>query len=127
MPLLGESDIVRVRQAVREQTIKLGFSLVDQTKFVTATSELARNTVTHGGGGRVEMELLTDGLRAGIRLVFIDEGPGIPYIELALRDGFTTRGGMGLGLSGAKRLCGEFSIESEVGRGTRVMIGRWRR
>ena len=127
MPLLCESDIVRVRQAVREQAIKLGFSLVDQTKFVTATSELARNTVTHGGGGRMEMEVLNDGGRTGIRLAFIDEGPGIPDIELALRDGYTTRGGMGLGLSGAKRLVGDFSIDSAVGRGTRVTIARWRK
>ena len=126
MPLLDESDIVRARQAVREQTIRLGFSLVEQTKFVTATSELARNTVTHGGGGRMEMDLLGDGLRKGIRLTFIDEGPGIPDIGLALRGGFTTRGGMGLGLSGAKRLVGDFSIDSAAGRGTRVTIARWR-
>ena len=126
MPLLDESDIVRARQAVREQTIRLGFSLVEQTKFVTATSELARNTVMHGGGGRMEMDLLGDGLRKGIRLTFIDEGPGIPDIGLALRDGFTTRGGMGLGLSGARRLVGDFSIDSAAGRGTRVTIARWR-
>ena len=127
MPLLGESDIVRARQAVRQQAIRLGFSLVEQTKFVTAASELARNTVVHGGGGRMEMELLDEGPRAGIRLSFIDEGPGIPDIALALRDGFTTCGGMGLGLSGAKRLAGDFSIESAAGRGTRVTIARWRK
>ncbi len=127
LPLLGESDIVRVRQLVRERAIKLGFSLVDQTKFVTATSELARNTMTHGGGRRMEMETVSDGRRAGLRLTFIDEGPGIPDLELAMRDGYTTRGGMGLGLSGSKRLADTFHLESEVGRGTRVTITKWGR
>lgn len=127
LPLLGESDIVRVRQVVREQAVKLGLSLVDQTKFVTATSELARNTMTHGGGGRMELLVVADGRRRGLRLVFIDEGPGIPDIELAMRDGYTTRGGMGLGLSGAKRLSDAFVIESEPGRGTRVTITKWAR
>ena len=127
MPLAGESDIVQVRQAVREAATRLGFSLVEQTKFVTATSELARNTVTHGGGGRMEMQVLNDGRRSGLRLTFIDEGPGIENIEQAMTDGFTTRGGMGLGLSGSKRLAGEFHIESTPGRGTRVTIARWGR
>jgi len=103
----------------------LGFRLVDQTKLVTAASELARNTLQHGRGGKVEITTLQDGSKKGLRLVFEDQGPGIPDIERALTDGFTTGGGLGLGLGGSKRLCNEFSVESEPGRGTRVMIARW--
>lgn len=119
-------DVVAVRQLVREWALGAGFSLVDQTKLVTAASELARNTLTHGGGGRVHVEALNDGHRRGVRVVFEDEGPGIPDLQQALRDGFTTGGGLGLGLGGAKRLCNEFEIHSEPGRGTRVVITRWR-
>ena len=119
-------DVVAIRQAVRQRAVELGFNLVDQTKIVTATSELARNTVQHGGGGRVTIEAVEDFGRRGIRLTFEDEGPGIPNVELAMKDGFTTGGGLGLGLSGARRLSNDFSIESTVGKGTRVTITRWR-
>jgi serine/threonine-protein kinase RsbT len=103
-----------------------GFTLVDQTKIVTAASELARNTLEYGGGGEVAIEMLNDGARKGVRLTFTDRGPGIPDIELALKDGYSTGGGLGLGLSGARRLSNEFSIESQPGEGTRVAIARWR-
>jgi serine/threonine-protein kinase RsbT len=119
-------DVVAVRQLVRELAIAAGFSLVDQTKIVTAASELARNTLTHGGGGRVKAEALNDGNRRGVRVEFEDEGPGIADVQQALRDGFTTGNGLGLGLGGAKRLCNEFAIDSEPGRGTRVVIARWK-
>jgi len=119
-------DVVGVRQLVREWAVYAGFSLVDQTKIVTAASELARNTLTHGGGGSMRLEALNDGNRRGIRVVFEDQGPGIPDVEQALRDGFTTGGGLGLGLGGAKRLCHDFEVTSEPGRGTRVAITRWR-
>lgn len=119
-------DVVAVRQLVREWALQAGFSLVDQTKIVTAASELARNTLTHGGGGSVRLEALNDGNRRGVRVVFEDRGPGIPSVEQALRDGFTTGNGLGLGLGGAKRLCHEFAIDSQPGRGTRVEITRWR-
>ena len=115
-----------MRQAVRESAIGQGFSLVDQTKLVTAASELARNIINYGGGGEMLMQFLAEGARRGIRLVFIDKGPGIPDIALAMKDGYTTGGGMGLGLGGAKRLSSEFHIESRVGEGTRVTITRWR-
>ena len=119
-------DIVRMRQAVREHAIGQGFSLVDQTKIVTAASELARNIINYGGGGEMVLQPLSEGLRKGLRLVFIDKGPGIPDIQLAMKDGYTTGGGMGLGLGGAKRLSSEFNIESKVGAGTRVTITRWK-
>jgi serine/threonine-protein kinase RsbT len=119
-------DVVLVRQAVRAWAIELGFSLVDQTKVVTAASELARNTVVYGGGGIVTLETLADGPRRGLRLTFLDEGPGIKDLEQALKDGFTTGTGLGLGLSGAKRLSNEFEIVSTVGQGTRVSITRWK-
>jgi serine/threonine-protein kinase RsbT len=122
----SQEDIVRVRQATRERAVAQGFSLVDQTKLVTAASELARNTLDYGGGGEVTIELLYEGARKGVRLVFVDRGPGIPDIQLALKDGFTTGNGLGLGLSGARRLCNEFSLESKPGEGTRVAIARWR-
>ena len=125
LSLQTEPDVVAVRRRVREVSTQLGFSLVDQTKMVTAASELARNTVIYGGGGVVQLESL-NGPRVGLRLVFADKGPGIPDIELALRDGFTTGSGMGLGLGGAKRLVNEFDIVSRVGEGTRVTITRWK-
>jgi serine/threonine-protein kinase RsbT len=119
-------DVVSVRQAVRRCAVELGFNLVDQTKIVTATSELARNTLDYGGGGVATVETVRNGSRAGLRITFEDEGPGIADIAQALRDGFTTGGGMGLGLGGAKRLSNEFDIESQPGRGTRVSILRWK-
>jgi serine/threonine-protein kinase RsbT len=122
----SSQDVVGVRQMVREWAVYAGFSLVDQTKIVTAASELARNTLTHGGGGSMRVEALNDGNRRGVRVVFEDQGPGIPDVEQALRDGFTTGGGLGLGLGGAKRLCHDFEIRSDPGRGTRVAITRWR-
>ena len=122
----SSQDVVAVRQMVREWAVYAGFSLVDQTKIVTAASELARNTLTHGGGGTVRLEALNDGSRRGLRVVFEDRGPGIPDVEQALRDGFTTAGGLGLGLGGAKRLSSEFEIDSAPGQGTRVAITRWR-
>jgi serine/threonine-protein kinase RsbT len=125
MSVKAESDVVAVRQSVRRWAIEQRFSLVDQTKLVTAASELARNTVTYGGGGTVRLEALEEGARKGLRLVFEDHGPGIPDLDLALRDGYTTGNGLGLGLSGSKRLSNEFEIESELGKGTRIMIARW--
>ena len=119
-------DIVAVRHAVRQQAVDINLSLVDQTKIVTAASELARNMLLYGGGGKVTFELLQEGVRRGLRVQFIDAGPGIPNVDLAMRDGFTTGNGMGLGLGGAKRLVNEFSIESAPGKGTRVTITRWR-
>ena len=115
-----------MRQMVREQAIALGFSLVDQTKLVTAASERARNILNYGGGGEMQLARLVDGHRTGLKLVFADQGPGIPDIELALKDGYTTGGGMGLGLGGAKRLSSEFHIETRVGAGTKVTITRWK-
>jgi serine/threonine-protein kinase RsbT len=125
-PIRASPDIVAVRQVVREWAVTMGFSLVDQTKIVTAASELARNVVVYGGGGTLSLEALNDGNRRGLRLAFEDRGPGIPDIEAALRDGFTTGSGLGLGLGGAKRLCNDFEIESRPGEGTRVVIARWR-
>ena len=125
-PIRASPDIVAVRQVVREWAVTMGFSLVDQTKIVTAASELARNVVVYGGGGTLSLEALNDGNRRGLRLAFEDRGPGIPDVEAALRDGFTTGSGLGLGLGGAKRLCNDFEIESRPGEGTRVVIARWR-
>ncbi len=122
----SSSDVVMVRQKVRTLAVELKFSLVDQTKIVTAASELARNTVDYGKGGTVTLEVLNVGTRKGLRLMFEDNGPGIPDIDLALKDGYTTGNGLGLGLSGAKRLMHEFEISSEVGKGTKVTITRWR-
>lgn len=118
-------DVVRVRQKVRALATQAGLGLVDQTKIITAASELARNTLDYGGGGQVEMEIITLP-RRGVRLVFIDQGPGIKDIDAALRDGFTTGNGMGLGLGGAKRLSSEFAIESSPGQGTRITLSRWK-
>jgi serine/threonine-protein kinase RsbT len=120
-------DIVLARQVVRQTAIKLGFNLVDQTKIVTAASELARNTLIYGGGGRMLLEVVQNGRLPGIRLTFEDQGPGIADIAQAMKDGFTSGGGMGLGLGGSKRLCDEFEIESAPGKGTRIMILRWRK
>jgi serine/threonine-protein kinase RsbT len=125
-PLTTSDHIVIVRQAVRQRAIEIGFSLVDQTKIVTAASELARNAIQHGGGGQATIETVTDGSRRGLRLTFEDNGPGIADIEQAMREGFSTGGGLGLGLSGAKRLTNEFSIASAPGKGTRVIITRWK-
>jgi serine/threonine-protein kinase RsbT len=122
----AEQDIVAVRQRVRQWAVVLKFSLVDQTKVITAASELARNLWIYGGGGEVKFTRVQSGNRVGFRVDFIDRGPGIPNIEEALRDGFTSGGGMGLGLGGAKRLVNEFEIESKVGDGTRVSITRWK-
>jgi len=126
LPLRVEQDVVSARQAVRKMTQELGFSLVDQTKMVTAASELARNTIIYGGGGVVKWEMLLEGNRKGLRLSFEDEGPGIPDVSLAMKDGWTSGSGLGLGLSGAKRLVNDFDLHTEVGKGTRVMIARWK-
>jgi serine/threonine-protein kinase RsbT len=126
LPLGSEHDIVLGRQAVRRMTQQLGFSLVDQTKMVTAASELARNTVIYGGGGMIKWAMLTDGAKRGLRLTFEDKGPGIANLELAMTDGWSSGTGLGLGLTGTRRLVNEFEIESIVGVGTRVMITRWK-
>jgi serine/threonine-protein kinase RsbT len=125
LPIHAEIDIVTVRRRVREIAAGLGFSLVDQTKMVTAASELARNTMIYGGGGSMRAEAL-NGPRTGLRLIFEDKGPGIPDVDLALRDGFTTGSGLGLGLGGSKRLVSEFQVSSRVGEGTTVTITRWK-
>ena len=125
-PVRSGEDIVRVRQIVRRWAVELGFGLVDQTKIVTAASEIARNTVDYGGGGEVLVESLSESGRRGLRLVFEDKGPGIQNIDEALKDGFTTGGGLGLGLGGARRLASEFSVESRPGEGTRVSLTRWK-
>lgn len=126
LDIQASEDIVIVRQAVRQRAVELGFNLVDQTKIVTASSELARNTLMYGGGGRLLMETVENGTRSGLRLIFEDEGPGIPDIGQALKDGFSSGNGLGLGLGGAKRLSHEFEVQSELGRGTRVTIVRWK-
>ncbi|HEY6464431.1 MAG TPA: anti-sigma regulatory factor [Candidatus Acidoferrales bacterium] len=125
IPVQSEPDVVGVRRRVREVASQLGFSLVEQTKVVTAASELARNTVIYGGGGSLQIETL-NGPRTGLRLIFEDKGPGIPDIDLALRDGFTTGSGLGLGLGGAKRLVNEFEVKSRVGEGTTITATRWK-
>jgi serine/threonine-protein kinase RsbT len=126
MPVRGDGDVVLVRQVVRAWAVAQGLGLVDQTKIVTAASELARNTVQYGGGGTVCLEALEHGGRKGLRLTFEDQGPGIADLALALTDGYTTGTGMGLGLSGSKRLVNEFDLWSEVGKGTRVTVTRWK-
>jgi len=125
LEIRDSDDVVRVRQRVRALAVEAGLSLVDQTKVVTAASELARNTLHYGGGGVATLEVV-EGLRRGVRLTFTDQGPGIADIQAALRDGYTTGNGLGLGLGGAKRLSSEFSIESARGKGTRVTIARWK-
>ena len=125
-PLKNSNDVVLARQKVRQWAIELRFSLVDQTKLVTAASELARNALDHGRGGAMLLELVSNGAKSGLRLTFEDQGPGIPDIALALKDGYTSGSGMGLGLGGSKRLVNEFDIQSEVGKGTRVTVIRWK-
>lgn len=127
LPIQTSEDVVKVRQQVRAWSVGVGFSLVDQTKIITAASELARNALEYGGGGTMVMEEVANPPRKGLRLTFADEGPGIPDLDQALRDGFTSGGGLGLGLGGAKRLANEFYIKSEVGKGTQVTIVRWNR
>jgi serine/threonine-protein kinase RsbT len=122
----SDEDVVRIRQLTRRWAVDLGFTLVDQTKIVTAASELARNTLIYGGGGVTRLEALQEGERRGLRLTFEDKGPGIADVAQALRDGFTTGSGLGLGLGGARRLCNEFDITSVPGQGTRVRITRWK-
>jgi serine/threonine-protein kinase RsbT len=119
-------DVVVVRQRAREQSHRAGFSLLETTKLVTAASELARNTLEHGGGGYAEIEVCTDGVRRGVRMRFVDTGPGIPDVEQAMRDGYTTGKGLGLGLGGSRRLVSEFELDTAVGRGTKVTVVRWK-
>jgi len=126
LPLRSGEDVVKLRQAVRERAIAVGLSLVDQTKIVTAASELGRNTIQYGGGGSARIETVANGSRRGLRLEFVDQGPGIADLALAMKDGYTTGGGLGLGLSGAKRLSDHFEIDSTPGKGTRVAIIRWK-
>jgi serine/threonine-protein kinase RsbT len=126
LPIQSSADVVLARQKVRQWALEMKFSLVDQTKLVTAASELARNTLDHGKGGTMKIEMLDNIDRQGLRLIFEDKGPGIPDIEAALRDGFTTGSGMGLGLGGSKRLVNEFEIASTAGQGTRVVAVRWK-
>jgi serine/threonine-protein kinase RsbT len=125
-PIGRDVDVVACRQAVRARAVALGFTLVDQTKIVTAASELARNTLQHGGGGRMRLEIVEGGGRKGLKLTFEDDGPGIPDIQQAMQDGFTTGGGLGKGLGGSKRLVNEFEIASRPGEGTRITIIRWK-
>src|SRR5512134_1356554 len=124
--LLSSEDIVHVRQKIRAAAVEIGFGLVDQTKIITAASELARNTVQHGGGGGMRLQMLRENNRRGLRLAFEDRGPGIPDVEQAMKDGYTSVDGLGLGLGGARRLSHEFQISSTLGEGTRVTITRWR-
>jgi len=126
VPVRSSDDVVRVRREVRAFAVGAGFSLVDQTKIVTAASEIARNTVDYGGGGTLRLETVRLGMRRGVRLTFADRGPGIPDVKLALTDGYTSGSGLGLGLSGAKRLSSEFDIKSTPGEGTVVTIVRWK-
>lgn len=125
LPIGSDADLAWVRQQVRQAAAALGFGLVQQTKLVTAVSELARNTLVHGGGGHMEMTPLAEGNRVGLRLSFVDRGPGIRDLELAMTDGYTTGGGLGKGLSGSKRLVAEFAIDSRPGEGTTVTIADW--
>ncbi|WP_307868291.1 anti-sigma regulatory factor [Umezawaea beigongshangensis] len=127
MPITEDGDVVRVRQLARNYAQQVALSLVDQTKLVTATSELARNTLIYGGGGVAHIEIVADGRRRGVRASFRDEGPGIPDVSLALADGWSSGKGLGLGLSGARRLVDEFDLDTEVGRGTSVTVVKWKR
>jgi serine/threonine-protein kinase RsbT len=126
VPLRADEDVVRMRQAVRECLVSIGFSLIDQTKMITAASELGRNTLRYGGGGEAHIQKVVEGSRRGVTLSFIDQGPGIADVELALTDGFTTGNGMGLGLSGARRLADEFELDTAPGAGTTVRISKWK-
>jgi serine/threonine-protein kinase RsbT len=125
LEVVSDQDVVRVRQLVRTVAVKVKLSLVDQTKLVTAASELARNTLVYGGGGSVEVFRVDNGRRQGIKIVFADQGPGIADLDLALTDGYTTGGGLGLGLSGARRLVDEFDIDTAVGQGTTITVTKW--
>jgi serine/threonine-protein kinase RsbT len=126
--IAGDDDVVRVRQLVRAKAVAATkLSLVDQTKLVTAASELARNTLLHGGGGRAEVQIVTNGRRKGVRIVFVDSGPGIVDLDLAFTDGYTTKGGLGLGLSGARRLMDEFEVQTAAGEGTTIAAVKWER
>ncbi|KQQ96732.1 anti-sigma regulatory factor [Massilia sp. Leaf139] len=127
LPLRSDEDVVNLRKQVRERAVGIGLSLVDQTKLITAASELARNTIKYGGGGGACLDKLVDGLRQGVGLVFVDAGPGIPDLNLALRDGYTTGGGLGLGLGGSKRLVDEFDIDTRPGEGTAIAVVKWKR
>lgn len=124
--LRSPDDVILARRLVRDVAIAQGLTLVEQTKLITAASELARNALVHGGGGEMHLEVLREGNRRGVKVTFVDEGPGISNVELAMREGFSTMGGLGLGLSGSKRLVDEFAIESERGKGTKVTIIRWK-
>ncbi|HEX3758256.1 MAG TPA: anti-sigma regulatory factor [Kofleriaceae bacterium] len=124
--IVENEDVVVVRQRAREQAHRAGFSLLETTKLVTAASELARNTLEHGGGGYAEIEICTDGIRRGVRMRFVDEGPGIPDVELAMRDGYTTGKGLGLGLGGSRRLVSELEVQTTPGHGTRITAIRWK-
>src|SRR6185295_4010679 len=126
IPVRVETDVVLVRQAVRTWAVQQGFTLVDQTKIVTAASEIARNTVIYGRGGVARLEAIVEGARKGLRLIFEDHGPGIADVEMALRDGFTSGSGLGMGLGGARRLVNEFAIDSKPGVGTKVTLTRWK-
>jgi serine/threonine-protein kinase RsbT len=127
VPLRTDEDVVHLRKHVRERALAIKLSLVDQTKLVTAASELARNTIKYGGGGEVQLEMLDDGMRDGVALLFIDGGPGIADLDLALTDGYTSGGGLGLGLSGSRRLVDEFEIDTRVGEGMAVSVAKWKR
>ncbi|MDQ2821983.1 MAG: anti-sigma regulatory factor [Pseudomonadota bacterium] len=127
VPLRTDEDVVHLRRHVRERALAIKLSLIDQTKVVTAASELARNTIKYGGGGEVQLELLHDGVREGLALLFVDGGPGIADVELALTDGYTSGGGLGLGLSGSRRLMDEFEIDTRVGEGMAVSVAKWKR
>jgi serine/threonine-protein kinase RsbT len=126
LALAGQEDVVSVRQGTRSLAVEIGLTIIDQTKIVTAASELARNTVVYGGGGKATLEIVKEGAKQGLRLTFEDKGPGIADVERAMQDGYSTGSGLGLGLGGAKRLCNDFAIESKVGVGTRVTIARWK-
>ncbi|MFG1922875.1 anti-sigma regulatory factor [Cryptosporangium sp. NPDC048952] len=127
LPIASDEDVVRVRQLVRSVAVAAKLSLIDQTKLVTAASELARNTLLYGGGGSAEVTAVRNGLKRGVRVVFSDDGPGIADIDLAMTDGWTSGGGLGLGLSGSRRLVDEFDLDTEVGRGTRITVAKWSR
>ena len=127
IPIAADADVVHVRQMVRGMAVHAGLTLVDQTKLITAASELARNTLVYGGGGHAELAVVKDGARTGVAANFVDEGPGIPDTGLALQEGWTSGAGLGLGLSGSRRLVDSFELETEIGRGTRVSIVKWAR
>ncbi|HJT19685.1 MAG TPA: anti-sigma regulatory factor [Nitrospira sp.] len=126
LALRSTDDVIKARQLVREGAVRQGLSLVDQTKIVTAASELARNTLVHGGGGEMQLQLVNENIRCGVKVTFVDRGPGIEDVDRAMEDGFSTAGGLGLGLGGAKRLVNQFDIRSEPGKGTTVTIVRWK-